>query len=325
MSDMIKPADFGDVRRVPISERSNLVRVAEFTQPPDGDYSFRAFLDSLSSIKHRTNAATSLNTLVTTMMQARDSGQPITWALGPHIIKYGLTPLIVHLMDAGLIQCILTNGAGAIHDVEIALIGETSEEMGGHISRGDFGMARETGEFINGAALEAYETGKGFGEALGDKLIREKAPYLHSSLFAQARLRNIPLTVHVAIGTDIIHMHPDMNGAATGEATFTDFRRFVAVLQKFSGGGVHLNIGSTVVLPEIFVKAMTVANNLNQQPARDFTTVNFDHLSEYRPLMNVVKRGSMDGGHGYEIIGRMEIMVPLLVWVLSERVHTGKS
>ncbi len=321
MGETYQPADFSKIHRNTIHERENLVKSADFAKVPSLDGGFIDFLASLPVIKHRTNAAVSLVTIIDRIAEARERRKPITWALGPHIVKYGLSPLIIALMDRGVVQCILTNGAGAIHDTEIAMIGETSEEMGGHISKGDFGMARETGEFINSAASEAARTGRGFGEVLGDKILREALPYRHLSLLAQARSRHIPATVHVAIGTDIIHMHPDMAGAATGEATFTDFRLFVSVLQHFSGGGMHLNIGSTVVLPEVFVKAMTCANNLNRVPTQSFTTVNIDHLSEYRPLMNVVNRGSMDGGEGFEIIGRMEIMIPLLVRILLEKLE----
>jgi len=262
-----------------------------------------------------------LGIVIDRIIKAKEISKPISWALGPHVIKYGLTPLIIDLMDKGLVQHILTNGAGAIHDTEIALIGETSEEMGGHIGSGEFGMAEETGSFINAAALHAMQAEIGFGESIGRAILKENLPYSHFSLFAQAVKRNIPITVHVAIGTDIIHMHPDMNGKATGEASFFDFRCFVSTIRHLGGGGVHLNVGSTVVLPEVFVKAMTVANNLNKTPSRDFTTANFDHLSEYRPLMNVVRRGSMDGGEGYEIIGRMEIMLPLLCRILTAKIR----
>ncbi|MBN1297974.1 hypothetical protein JXA80_14445 [bacterium] len=312
----MEPSDFSQIKRQPIARRTNLVQVSEFARIPPAGSGFREFLDIFPQIKHRTNAATSLATVIERILAARLKGHSITWALGPHVVKYGLTPLIIELMNHGIINHVLTNGAGAIHDVEIAMIGETSEEMGGHISTGEFGMAEETGLFINGCARTAMETNQGFGEILGRRILDDALPHAGVSLFAQAVQRGIPITVHVAIGTDIIHMHPDMDGCATGQASFTDFRRFVTTLRRFKNGGVHLNIGSTVVLPEVFVKALTAANNLNGVPAGGFTTVNIDHLSEYRPLMNVVRRGSMDGGEGYEIIGRMEILVPLLVRIL---------
>ncbi|MBN1878982.1 hypothetical protein JW823_02635 [bacterium] len=321
----MKPADFSKIKRNSIHQRENLVKVSDFVKVPAAGSGFLEFLNSLPIIEHRTNAASNLATIVDRVVKARNIDRPVTWALGPHIVKYGLSPLIIALMDLGIVQHILTNGAGAIHDTEIALIGETSEEMGGHISRGDFGMARETGEFINSAAMSAVQQQTGFGDAIGRRILDAQLPYAEFSLFAQAVKRNIPITVHVAIGTDIIHMHPDMNGQATGEATFFDFRRFVATMQTLGGGGVHLNIGSTVILPEIFVKAMTAANNLNGTPCLDYTTANFDHLSEYRPLMNVVRRGSMDGGDGYEIIGRMEIMIPLLCRILMARLRGESS
>jgi hypothetical protein len=319
----IKPADMSKIRRNSIKNRENLVKASEFCKVALGS-GIREFMESLPSIKHRTNAATSLVTVIERIQAARTAKALVTWAIGPHVIKYGLSPLIIDLMDRGAVQCILFNGATAIHDVEIALAGETSEEMGGHISTGEFGMGEETGDFINQAAVQAARAGAGFGLALGEKILAQNPQFASVSILAQAAKRHIPVTVHVAIGTDIIHMHPDMDGAATGEATHTDFKIFVSVLRQFSGG-VHLNIGSTVVLPEVFVKALTSANNLNQHPAERFTTVHIDHLSEYRPLMNVVRRGSMDGGEGYEIIGRMEILVPLLAWMIRETLPPGIS
>ncbi|MBN1551595.1 hypothetical protein JW979_09005, partial [bacterium] len=311
-----QPADLSQIKRISIRDRMNLVKVTDFAKVPDKNSGFMTFLESLPTIKHRTNAAESLSVLVHRIIDSKDSGKPVTWALGPHIIKYGLSPLIIEMMDQGVVQCILTNGAGAIHDTEIALIGETSEEMAGHISQGTFGMAEETGAFINQAVFDASNQSLGFGQALGKKILSEDLPFKEFSIIAQAVKRHIPVTVHVAIGTDIIHMHPDMDGKATGEATFTDFRLFVSIMRLFANGGVHLNIGSTVVLPEVFVKASTCANNLNKKPFRQYTTANFDHLSEYRPLMNVVRRGSLDGGEGFEIIGRMEIMIPLFIRLL---------
>lgn len=313
----MNPADLTQIKRVPIAQRTNLVKVKDFARVPDINAGLLELLDCLPKIKHRTNAAVSLITVVERIKRARQQKNPVSWALGPHVIKYGLTPLIVELMDLGIVQHILTNGAGAIHDVEIAMIGETSEEMGGHISQGDFGMAEETGSFINSAALHALDNNAGFGQTIGRQILEQNLPFQDYSLIAQAVKRNIPVTIHVAMGTDIIHMHPDMDGQATGAATYHDFRTFVSTLMRLSGG-VHLNIGSTVVLPEVFVKAITAANNLNGYPTKDYTTVNIDHLSEYRPLMNVVKRGSMDGGEGFEIIGRMELLVPLLVRILME-------
>lgn len=315
----MKPADLSNIRRLPIARRTNLVKTTDFATVPPAGSGFLEFLDSFPSIKHRTNAATSLAVIIDRIVRAVEKDRPVSWALGPHVIKYGLTPLIVRLMDLGLVRHILTNGAGIIHDVEIAMIGETSEEMGGHISTGEFGMAEETGRFINECTVMAAENRRGLGETIGRRILDDALPFRQFSLFANAVEREIPITAHVAVGTDIIHMHPDMHGAATGEATFTDFRIFVSTLRQIGGGGVHINIGSTVVLPEVFVKALTAANNLNRGPAGQYTTVNIDHLSEYRPLMNVVQRGAMDGGEGYEIIGRMEILVPLLTRILMAK------
>ena len=320
MASRYSPSDLNDIKRLPLSNRQNLVNVNDFFIVPEKGSGFNEFLSGFPKVGHRTNAANNLETLVDRIILSSKTNRPVTWALGPHVIKYGLSPMIIQLMDAGLIQCISTNGAGAIHDTEIAMIGETSEEMGGHISKGDFGMAIETGDFINESAKIAWNNQHGFGETLGSRMLDLRLPFLNHSILAQAYIRKIPVTVHVAIGTDIVHMHPNMDGAATGAATFTDFKIFISMLRKFIEGGVHLNIGSTVILPEIFVKAMTCANNLNNQPARNYFTANIDHLSEYRPLMNVVKRGSMDGGEGVEIIGRMEILIPLLGRLLLEKI-----
>lgn len=320
-----KPLDFSKVKTIDLRERENLVKVSQFAKPFDvekirsrGDSSsLLDFLDALPAIGKRTNAAAQLKSLVYAIDRASINGKPISWGLGPHIIKYGLSPLVIQLMDLGFVSAIAMNGAGAIHDTEIAMIGETSEEMTGEIETGRFGMARQTGEFINSAAAEAASKGIGFGEALGRKILEENLPYADYSLYAASCKREINATVHVGIGTDIIHTHPCMDGAATGAASFTDFRRLAGVIAHLGNGGVHLNIGSSVILPECFLKALTVANNLGFN-VRGFVTANIDHLSEYRPLMNVVRRPVHGAGEGYEIVGRMEIMAPLLVRLLVE-------
>ncbi len=223
-------------------------------------------------------------------------------------------------MRNGFVTQVATNGAGAIHDVEIALFGATSEEMQGRIHTGEFGMARETGAFINLSAQEAHRTGAGFGETIGRRLLETGAPHVDSSLFAQAYRLEVPVTVHVAIGTDIVHMHPGFDGGATGAASQCDFEIFAAGLDGLDQGGVHLNVASSVVLPEVFLKSLTLVNNLRRgearEPVQDFLTVTIDHQSEYRPLMNVVRRPTGDLGRGVELLGRIEILVPLLVSLL---------
>lgn len=301
----------------PIEKRQNLVKIADFAKPIPHGAGFVAFLESLPSISHRTDAASNLRQLVIALQQAVARKNSIIWGIGPHVIKYGLSLLISDLMDQGFISAIALNGAGAIHDTEMALIGETSEEMGGRIGRGEFGMARETGEFLNGAAALARQEEMGFGEALGQRLCAQNAPYLDYSIIAQAYRRDIPVTIHVAIGTDIIHMHPSMNGADTGYASLQDFYTLARVVSRLNDGGIYLNIGSSVVLPEVFLKSLTMANNLYGE-VKNFLTVNIDHLSEYRPLMNVVRRPTIESSQGFELIGRIELLIPILAALLKQ-------
>jgi len=319
VSSRHRAADLSKVRTVPLRSRPNLVGIKDFAKAVEKGSSFGAFMDSFCAIEHRVDAASNLRNLVASIGKAKRKRKPIVWGLGPHLIKYGLSPLIIHLMKKGYVSAIAMNGACAIHDAEIALIGETSEEMAGEIETGRFGMAAETGEFINAAARTAYEQGLGFGESLGGKLRAAKAPFRKHSLLASAHALSLPATVHVAIGTDIVHMHPTMDGAATGAASFRDFRILTEVMKGLGHGGVYINIASTVILPEVFLKTLTAANNLLRRPIRDFTTANFNHLSEYRPLMNVVRRPMEGVGRGYEIIGRIEIMIPLLVRAILEQ------
>ena len=311
-----KAVDLSKIKTISIKDRENLVSIHDFADIPSEGDDFIAFLSKLPKTKHRTNAGDSLRDLVKKIYYAKDKNKPVLWALGPHVIKYGLSSLIIELMKRGFISAILTTGAGAIHDTEIALIGETSEEMSGQIVTGKFGMAYETGEIINTAAKEAYKNNEGFGYSLGKLIIERDLPYKDYSIIANAYKLNIPVTIHVAIGTDIIHMHPTMDGAATGFATFFDFRLVAGILKDFGDGGVFINIASAVILPEILVKSLTIANNLTNGKIRNYTTANFDHLSEYRPLMNVVRRSTIGGGVGYEIIGRIEIIIPLLANML---------
>lgn len=309
--------DLSKVKLYPLKERKNLVKISDFALPVGKGSSFKDFLNSLSRIKDRTDAGSNLRDLIFKIWEAKKLRKPIIWGLGPHVIKYGLSLLIINLMDNGFVTAIATNGAGAIHDTEIALIGETSEEMTGKIDNGTFGMAKETGEFINNAVKRAYNENLGLGESIGKSLIENNEKYISYSLLANAYKRGIPATVHVAIGTDIIHMHPNMDGLSTGYATLADFKIFAYNISKIKDGGVYINIGSSVVLPEVFLKSLTVANNIFGD-IKGFTTANIDHLSEYRPLMNVVKRPTFGIGIGYEIICRLEIIIPLISRLLLE-------
>lgn len=310
--------DLHCVKTISISERDNLVSIGDFAEPFSSP-GISSFLDGLPLTRHRTNSAGILKEILGRMKRARMKGAPIIWACGPHLIKYGLSKLMVDLMDRGFVSAYATNGAGAIHDVEIALFGETSEEMSGEIGMGRFGMARETGEFINRCAARARREGRGLGETLGMTLVEESAPHLDHSILAGAWRHAIPMTIHVAVGTDIVHMHPGFDGADTGAATQHDFQILAAVVKRLSGG-LHLNIASSVILPEVFLKCLTVANNLRQgeglDPVSDFMTANINHESEYRPLMNVVRRPTIGLGQGVELLGRIELMLPLLYALL---------
>jgi deoxyhypusine synthase len=240
--------------------------------------------------------------------------------MGAHVIKCGLGPWIIELMERGVIQSVSTNGAGPIHDFEIALIGETSEDVGPGLNDGTFGMAEETGRLMSEALdREDVRSGQmGMGRALGLKLIEMHAPHAEQSVLANAARLGIPFTVHVGIGTDIIHMRTNSAGALLGQASFTDFRLFTALVMRLSGGGVYLNVGSSVILPEVFLKAFTIAQNLGAD-LRDFVTVNLDMVQQYRPMQNVVSRPAAVGGRGYSITGHHELMVPLLGWAVLDR------
>jgi hypothetical protein len=235
--------------------------------------------------------------------------------LGAHVIKCGLSPVLIDLMARGIVTAIAMNGAGPIHDVEIALVGHTSEDVEAGLKDGVFGMARETGDLIH-AALEAVGPEAGLGEAIGRRLLAAGAPHAGLSLLAAAARLDVPATVHVAIGTDIVHMRAGASGARIGQASFTDFRLFTAVVADLSGG-VYVNAGSAVILPEVFLKAFTIAQNLGAD-LHDFTTVNIDMLPQYRPAVNVVQRPAAAGGRGYTLAGRHEVLIPLLAFAVVD-------
>jgi hypothetical protein len=236
---------------------------------------------------------------------------------GGHVIKTGCAPVLAGLAADGFITHLASNGAAAIHDTELARFGHTSEDVALQLEDGSFGMAADTAQLVNDAAVRAAAGNEGFGESVGALLIEEKAPHLHRALIARAHQLNIPYTLHVALGTDIVHQHPSASGAAIGEASLRDFRIFAATVCKLGGGGVVLNLGSAVIMPEVFLKALAVARNLGH-PVSEFTTANFDMIQHYRPGINVVQRPVLAGGHGYAITGHHEIMIPLLAAAICE-------
>ena len=317
----IEPLVLGEVRTYPLASRKSKVNVREFAKPASTNTSLTRFLDSLPHIL----AAESLRQLLNAVHSARKQDKAILWGMGGHVIKVGLGPVLVDLMDRGFISGIAMNGAALIHDFEIALAGNTSEDVEAALGEGQFGMAEETGKYLNEIAKLAQRIRIGYGEAAGQFLNSGviEAKHAESSVLAAAHKRRIPVTVHLAIGTDIPHMHPAAEGAALGYATHRDFRLFCALTQQMHSGGVYLNWGSAVLLPEVFLKAVSVVRNLGI-PLCPITTANFDFIQHYRPMQNVVKRPTASGrnhkgpeSHGFAITGHHELMLPLVAAALA--------
>jgi hypothetical protein len=311
-----KQIDLSRVKTIPITVRRSKVTTRDFAKLYNpGTQSFARFVDSLPRIL----AAEELRMIVDDIVRARKRKKPVIMMIGAHVIKVGLSPLIVDLLRRKIITALAMNSAAAIHDVETAMWGKTSEDVAAYLVDGRFGMSRETGEFINGVLNRAvHENEEGYGEALGRALIEHRAPNRAVSILAACYAHDVPATVHAAIGTDIIHQQPTMDGAATGEMSFRDFKVLCNVVKDLGNGGVVLHIGSAVILPEVFLKALTVSRNLGYR-VKNFTTVNFDMLRHYRPTMNVVQRPTQGGGRGYNITGHHEIMIPLLCAMIKAR------
>lgn len=305
--------DLKKVKTYSVRQRFSKVHRVELAKPfHRGDF-FETFYKSLPDIL----IAKDFRELVERIVAARQNDKPVIVMMGAHVIKVGLSPILVDLLRREVITAVAMNGAGVIHDVELALFGMTSEEVAEGLADGSFGMAQETGEFINGAVSQGRSRQLGFGEAVGDALVKSGAEGLKHSLLATAFELSIPATVHVAIGTDIIHQQPTADGAAYGELSFRDFKIFTAQVGKINDGGVVLNFGSNVLMPEVFLKALTIVRNL-QPPVKDFFTANFDMFAHYRPRVNVVQRPTLQGGKGYNFIGHHEIMIPLLAAAIKE-------
>lgn len=314
MKKKIKPLSFSKVKTYPLKTRKNLVRVENFARPSGDKADFAEFFTSLPGIL----ASRDLKRLVRKILDAREREKPVIWGLGAHFIKVGLNPYLIKLIEKGFVSLIALNGAGVIHDVEIALIGETSEDVGKSLQEGSFGFARETGELINGSLLKGKKEGWGFGQAVMNGLKETNPPFASFSLLWFASQKGIPVTVHVAIGTDIIHTHPSVDGEALGKASLIDFQIFCGAVKELNEGGVYLNIGSAVLLPEVFLKALTVARNLGFRVEK-FTTASFDFQLQYRPRQNVVARPTAEkGSEGYYFLGHHEFLIPLLAQALIE-------
>lgn len=309
-----EPVNISSVTTYPLQDRINKVSVRDFATLPESKIDLSSFLASLPNILKGTDFLA----LVDDIVAAYRNEKPVIVMMGGHVIKCGLSPLLIALAKLGVITSFAFNGASSIHDFEIALIGETSEDVSDYLQTGKFGMWEETGQLMNTAIRRAADTGIGMGEALGKQLIEMAAPYNAYSLLAAGIQDDVPITVHVAIGTDIIHQHPSANGAAIGAASFTDFQLLTALVTDLEGGGIVLNLGSAVILPEVFLKALTIARNLGRTVSH-FTAANFDMNQQYRPVENVVKRPTEMGGKGYTFTGHHELMIPLLVQAVLSR------
>lgn len=299
------PLDFGRIRTYPLRERESKVHRDELARVWKRGGSFAEFLDSLPKIL----VGNDFRAIVNATVAAVRNKKPVVLMLGAHVIKCGLNPLIIDLMQRGIVNAVASNGAGAIHDFELALVGETSEDVQAGLEDGSFGMIDETGRLMNQALAAGVKQGIGAGRALGEAIVTGAFPNKQLSILHQGVVSKVPVTVHIAVGTDIIHQHPTTDGAVLGEATYADFQQFAAVVAKLEGG-IVLNIGSAVIMPEVFLKALTIARNLGHT-VDHFTTVTFDMIRHYRPTENVVRRPTSKGGHGYYIVGHHELLVPL--------------
>jgi hypothetical protein len=315
-ADGIPEADLSQLRTVPIERRPNKVRTEEFAAQPFKGAAFRDFIHGLPDVL----VAGSFRAVVKAIVEAHQKGRAVIVMLGGHIVKTGVAPVLIDLMERGVITHLAMNGSGAIHDYEIARFGATSEDVARGLVDGTFGMAEETGRGMNDAFIDGMREGWGMGESVARALLDE--PELANpemSLLVAAYRLGIPCTVHAALGAEIIHQHPRASGAAIGDTSHRDFRRLAASIPGLHEGGVVLNCGSAVIMPEVFVKALTVARNLNDRRPFNFTTCDLDMQRHYRPRMNVVIRPTNAGGKGYEITGHHEIMVPLLAWAVVDQ------
>jgi len=304
----LKPIGLDEVQTYPLAARPSKVTVKDFAQPVSEDSSLRDYLGSLPNIL----AVQSVREVAQQMRRARSSGKPIIWGIGGHVIKTGLAPLIIDLMKRGFVSAIAGNGSVLVHDSEIAAVGSTSEDVDATLGAGAFGGAEETGQLLNQAAQTGFAQNVGLGEAAGAALLALRPPHEKASLLCAAYRSGVPFTIHLTIGGDIAHFHPDSNGAALGATTHTDFRLLAELVRRMNGGGVYLNIGSAVTLPEVFLKCVSLVRNLGHELS-DITTANFDFIQSYRPLTNVVRRPTAAGaGRGFAITGHHELTIPLL-------------
>lgn len=310
-----READLSKVRTIPVAGRPNKVNAGEFATPPQADRSFAAFVRSLPDVLK----AADFRRVVDAVVQAHRARRAVIVMLGGHVVKTGIGPLLVDLMRRGIVTDLAMNGSAAIHDYEIARFGATSEDVAAGLRDGTFGMAEETGRGLNEAFVKGMAEGWGMGESVA-RALEGEASLAHPelSVILQARTLGVGVTVHAALGAEIIHQHPAASGAAIGDTSHRDFRRFAASIERLHDGGVVLNCGSAVIMPEVFLKALTIARNLNAGRPTGFVTCDIDMQRHYRPHVNVVQRPTLAGGAGYELTGHHELMLPLLSWAVVE-------
>ena len=311
--DDLEPLELTNVKTYPLASRHSKVKLEDFARPIEGEAKVGEFLESLPNVL----AVQSLKQIAERVRRARELRKPIIWGIGGHVIKTGLAPLIIDLMKLGFVSAIAANGSVLVHDAEIALTGATSEDVDATLSEGVFGGADETGKLLNGAAQDGAKDQIGLGEAVGRRLLAMNPKHREYSLLCAAYENKIPFTIHLTIGGDIAHFHPTADGASLGATSHTDFRLLAELVKRMDGGGVYLNVGSAVVLPEVFLKCVTLVRNLGH-PLANITTANFDFIQSYRPLTNVVRRPTEKGaGEGFSITGHHELTIPLLAALLK--------
>ena len=312
MRKKFDPIDLEKVKTYPLSDRKSNVSSVDFARTWKKGSSYKDFLDSLPNIL----AGNQIKAVIAALAAAARKKKTIILGMGAHVIKVGLNPVIIDLMDRHIITGVAMNGAGIIHDLEVAMTGQTSEDVAATIDDGSFGMARETCAFLSEALQKSDPDAEGLGQTIGRSIVDHQLPLADQSILAAGCRLGIPVTVHVAIGTDIIHMHPEFDPASTGSASHRDFRLFTSLVATLEGG-VYLNVGSAVILPEIFLKAVTLARNLGHT-LDNFMTVNLDFNRHYRPLTNVIQRPTARGGTGINLVGHHEILLPLIAAGLIE-------
>jgi len=315
-----READLTRLTTIPVAQRRNKVDQHLLALPPGSDHTFAAFLSSLPDVL----AARDLRQIIRTVAQAKRDRRGVILLLGGHVIKVGLGPLINRLINQGIVTHVAMNGAAAIHDFELAAFGGTSEDVEEGLADGSFGMSDETGAEMNRAISSASDRKQGMGEALAVTLSqRTPLPGAEASILVSTQQHGVPITVHAAIGAEIIHQHPAADGAAIGATSHRDFRRLAGSIPDLHQGGVVLNLGSAVLMPEVFLKALTIARNLGNGRPTHFTAADFDMQRHYRPRLNVVQRPTRIGGSGFLLTGHHELLIPLLVWGVLEDLDRG--